>query len=128
MLTFPCSKSSGFDFTMVLIEDGNSEIGANVWINLCYLICLRQLIKSRAVTNRIFCLRKESFSFTCAQQVTVWYKYHGFDCLKEIWGSARLQSGNLTKNCQNLRFLRQNSSLRGPYNTLFLHVKLYKYL
>mgnify|MGYP006975916286 CR=1 FL=1 len=28
---------------MVLILDGNSEIAAQVWRNLCHLICLRHL-------------------------------------------------------------------------------------
>ena len=32
-----------------LILDGNSEIGAHVRSNLCYLICLRHLIRPRAV-------------------------------------------------------------------------------
>ena len=31
----------------------NSEIGAHVRSKLCYLICIRRLIISRAVTNRI---------------------------------------------------------------------------
>ena len=31
----------------VLMLDGNSAIGAHVSINMCYLICLRQLIRSR---------------------------------------------------------------------------------
>ena len=31
---------------MVLIMDGNSEIGAHVRSNLCYLIFLRQLVRS----------------------------------------------------------------------------------
>ena len=35
---------------MVLISD----IGAHVWCNLCYLICLRHLIRLRAGTARIF--------------------------------------------------------------------------
>ena len=34
------------------ILDGNSEIGAHVRRNICYLICSRHLIKSRAVTNQ----------------------------------------------------------------------------
>ena len=34
--------------SMVLILDGNSEIGAHVRSNLCYFICLRHLIRSRA--------------------------------------------------------------------------------
>ena len=54
---FSCMSGSGFfldDFllkvgSMVLKLDGNSEIGAHV----CYLICLRHLIRSKAVTIRI---------------------------------------------------------------------------
>ena len=37
---------------MVFITDGYSIIGAHVRSNLCYLICLRLLISSRAVTNK----------------------------------------------------------------------------
>ena len=36
---------------MVLNLDGNSEIGAHVRSNVCYLICLRHVIRSKAVTN-----------------------------------------------------------------------------
>ena len=43
---------------MVLILDGNLEIGVHCSVhvrsNLCHLICLRHLIRSRAVTNLIF--------------------------------------------------------------------------
>ena len=39
---------------MVLILDGNPELGAQVRSNLVYLICLRHSIRSRAVTNQIF--------------------------------------------------------------------------
>ena len=35
---------------MVLILDGNTEIGTHVWSNLGYLIWLRILFRSRAVT------------------------------------------------------------------------------
>ena len=42
-------------YAIELIWDGDSEIdGANVGGNLYYSICLRHLIRSRAVTNRIF--------------------------------------------------------------------------
>ena len=41
---------------MVLILDGNPEIGVHVRSNLCYFICLRHLLRSRAVTNRIISL------------------------------------------------------------------------
>ena len=40
--------------TMVLILDGNLEIGAHDKGILCYRIWLRHWIKSRAVTNRKF--------------------------------------------------------------------------
>ena len=33
--------------------------------NLCYSICLRHFISSRAVTNRIFFTRNDLFSFRC---------------------------------------------------------------
>ena len=56
------------DKTMVPILHGNSEIGANVKSNLCYLISLQRLFGSRAVTNRIF-LRKNLFSFSHTQHV-----------------------------------------------------------
>ena len=53
---------------MVSILDGNSRIGAHVRSNLCYLICLRYLIRSRAVTNRIFFSPKRSiFLHACAK-------------------------------------------------------------
>ena len=42
----------------VIKLDVNLIIGAQGRINICYLICLRHLIRSRAVTNRIFFIRK----------------------------------------------------------------------
>ena len=36
---------------MVLILDGNSEIGAHVKSNLSYLFCIRHLIKRKELTN-----------------------------------------------------------------------------
>ena len=55
------------DYCMVFILDGNSEIEAHVRSNLCYLTCIRLLIKARAVTNRIFSILKDIFSFILAQ-------------------------------------------------------------
>ena len=54
---------------MVIILDGNSGIGAHVGNNLCYSICFRHFIRSKAVTNRIFFPRKDIFSFMRAQHV-----------------------------------------------------------
>ena len=38
---------------MVLIFDGNSDIGSHVRSNFCYLICIMHFVRSSAVTNRI---------------------------------------------------------------------------
>ena len=46
---------------MVLLLDGNLDICAHVWSDLCYLICLRHLIRSRAVTNWIYFSEKTFF-------------------------------------------------------------------
>ena len=51
--------------TMVLIVDVNSEIGAQVSRHFCYLICLRHLISSEAVTS----LLKDLFA-SCARNMT----------------------------------------------------------
>ena len=50
-----------------LYLDGNLEIGAHARSNLSYLICLRYLFRSRAVTNRIFFL--QIFLHACDQHV-----------------------------------------------------------
>ena len=46
------------DKFMALILDGIPEIDAYVGNNLCYLICLRHLIRSGEVTNRDFFTEK----------------------------------------------------------------------
>ena len=53
-------------FLMVLISDGNSEIGAHVGSNLCYLFCLRHSVRSRAGTNRILNPKMPIFLLACA--------------------------------------------------------------
>ena len=58
---------------MVPLLDGNSEIGAQVRSNICYLNCIKHLIRSRAVTNRTPTPRKDQFSFMHAQHVL---RYH----------------------------------------------------
>ena len=63
------STSSLTGQSMVLVSDGNSEIGVHVRRNICYLICLRHLIRPRAVTNRIYILRKDLFHFMRVQHV-----------------------------------------------------------
>ena len=66
---------------MVLVFDGNLVLGAHVRSNLCFLICLKQLIKLRVVKNR------NIFSFMRAQHVlnnkTIkYYGMKGLQCLK----------------------------------------------
>ena len=51
---------------MVPLLDGYSEVGAHVRRNLCYLICLRHLIRVRAVKNRIFPQKRHIFIRACA--------------------------------------------------------------
>ena len=51
---------------MELIIDGNSELGVHIRSNLCYQICLRHLINSRAVTNwTLFFRKRPIFLHTC---------------------------------------------------------------
>ena len=54
---------------MLLKLDGNSKIGAHVSSNLCYFICLSNLIISRTVKSRIFFSGKIYFFFMLAQHV-----------------------------------------------------------
>mgnify|MGYP006975910399 CR=1 FL=1 len=75
-----CSfMDSCFCFHIVSILYSNSEKGAHNRSNLCYSICSRHLIKSKAVTNQIFLPKKTNFS-SCVRNmvwVTICYKYHG---------------------------------------------------
>ena len=51
----------------IFIWDGNSKIGAHVWINLGNLLCLRHLIRSAAVAHVKFIFKKRPvFLHTCA--------------------------------------------------------------
>ena len=56
--------------TKVLILEGNSEIGAHVMSNLCYLISLRLSMSSKAVSHWIFFSEKTYFpSCTCGTYI-----------------------------------------------------------
>ena len=55
--------------TMVLISHGSPEKGAHIRNNLCHLIRLRHLVRSRAVTDWIFFFPKELSSFMRAQHI-----------------------------------------------------------
>ena len=53
-----------------LVLDGFSDIGAHVRSKLCCLICIWQLIRSRAITDRIYFLfRNDIYSVMRAQHV-----------------------------------------------------------
>ena len=55
--------------TIVLVLDGTLlEKGAYVSTNICHLICLRHLKRSKAVTNRIFFSEKNSFP-SCVRNI-----------------------------------------------------------
>ena len=55
-------------FTMVLILDGNLEIGAHVRSNLCYLNFLRHLLRVIAVTN-IILFTKNTYFPSCVRNM-----------------------------------------------------------
>ena len=78
---------------MVLLLDGHSEIGAHVRCHICYFICLRNLKRSRAVTNRILILRKDLFSFMRAQHALRYHliKYLAVSSVPQdfAWGDHR---------------------------------------
>ena len=58
--------------TMVLVTDGISEIGADVWSDFDCVTCLMHLYRSRVVTNLIFFCRKYQFFFhMCATGVAL---------------------------------------------------------
>ena len=76
-------NDNNIDYTYkIIILDSNSEMGAHVRSNLCYLICIRHLIRSRAVTI-VFFLREYLFSSTLRKQQQPW--------LQVLW---------ITENCQ----------------------------
>ena len=53
---------------MALILDRNTDMGAYVRISLCYLICVRHFITSRAVTNQILVSKERPiFLHACAK-------------------------------------------------------------
>ena len=51
---------------MVFKYDGSSNKCAQLWSDLGYLICLRQLIRSRAITYLTFFQKRAIFLHTCA--------------------------------------------------------------
>ena len=93
--------------TYKVILDGNLEIDAHVRSHLCYLICLRQLNRSRAVTKRILS-PKRPFSFMRAHHlvkvlwVITWKSWQVHDVKVEGWITTAAEGEQ--KNCQmNIR-------------------------
>ena len=64
---------------MVLELDGNLEKGARLWSDLGYLICLRHLFRSTAVT-----FLKDLFSFTRVQRALYFCLSHSLFYLSII--------------------------------------------
>jgi len=57
----PVFSINSTNVIMVLILDGNSEMGAHVRSNLLYVICIIHLIRARAVTNRILFFSEKTY-------------------------------------------------------------------
>ena len=72
--------------------------GAHVRSNICFLICLRRLIKSRKVTNLIFSPHHRDLCMRNMSLVTILYNYH--ECARPLgfFGWVSLRKGNLQKN------------------------------
>ena len=51
---------------VILILDGNSEMGAHVWSNLGYQICLRHLYTSKVTNKESFQKKKIIYFNICA--------------------------------------------------------------
>ena len=74
--------------SVVFILDGNLEIGAHVRSNLCYLTCLRHLIRSKAVTNRKKFIQKDLLSSIS----TITHEYY---CFYKLFSFLHFDSDNI---------------------------------
>ena len=89
--------------SMVLMFDGNSELGAHVRSTNCCLICLRHLIRTRTVTNYIVLLQKVLFSFLRAPHVLSYHlKYNGLS-------TAQIETSPLPQKQLTFPILNGNS-------------------
>ena len=85
-----------WQFIMVLIFDGNSEIGTYVLSDFGYLFCLRHLIRSRVVTNLIFSSSEITSFFARAQHILRRSYISTMNQPKHVWfGSGFPYSGSL---------------------------------
>ena len=106
------------DPDMVLEIVGNSEMGAHVRSNLCYLICLRILTRSRGVTNRIIVLRQVLFSFMRAQRFLSYHQstmdpYRMYcsssTLVRHCWSSEAGGSPHLHRRLRVLLYINQSN-------------------
>ena len=110
--------------TMVLILEGNSEIGAHLWSDLGYLIWSRHFFRSRAdlifFKNKIYLPSHLSIIF----QVTIQYEYAmiNYDTINHIFlyfdFFLRFASTNMSRGKQNFRVAR-------TYFILFIWMRNY---
>ena len=115
-----------FHFILTLVGstwyslDGNLEIGAHVWSNICYFTC--HLIGPSRVTNRIFLIRKDLFSGMRAQHVLSYHlpwwlhapcvthvyqnlvQIRTHDIMFKFWTNLCWKGKNVTNDVQNLFF------------------------
>ena len=70
---------------MVLILDGNSNIGAHDRSIICYLICLRHLNRPRAVTIWIFSPERPIILHECATRAELPSNISTIDRLGSHW-------------------------------------------
>ena len=106
---------------MVLILDGNSEIGSNDTSDLSYPICLGHLFRSRSVRNlKFFFSKRPVFFHTCATCLS----YH---LIKAPWHNLsvptwarRVSSQNLQTNLSWLCKHLHKTFIRGDQGTLII--------
>ena len=115
---------------MLHIFDGNLEISSHVRSNLCYLIHLRHLIRSRAVRFRIFYSRKDMFSFMQAQHFLSYHLSTMTKILKLFFfylvttGSSAVWTGNLLANIISKRLSEGVIQVNITFNFVCVFVSL----
>ena len=117
---------------LVLISNGNSEIGAHVRSNLRFMICLRHWIRSRAV-GVFFSPKRSIFSLACATcnelQSDISTLLVGrvtskkFNFMDKFWWCTKERCGlTININCPYGVYLRgiYSTSIQLPHPLLFL--------
>ena len=135
---------------MVLLLDGNSEIGAHLSSNFCNVICLRNLLRSRAVTAALKKFMKRIYLFNVCAPIpevpsnisTMPYIYSGRPVRRWVGRSSswtRRSSrwtngwGRWTRWCQRYCLSRSLSCIKLLYkigllgHTIILHIFMIGY-